>query len=58
MPEGKFLRYMATDETREDHKQVRKVKINEFNGLYDLGWFKRWLRNRFHKAIDVRWVII
>ena len=55
-PGGKFFRDMAVDEIKEDYQEVRKAKIREMVGFYDLGCFKRWFRHRVHNAIDARWV--
>ena len=56
-PEGKLPRDMTKEEIQENWQEVGKAKIKEISGLYDLGCFKRFPRNRSHNIIDARWVI-
>ena len=48
---------MTLDEIRENWQEVNTVKVKDINGLYDLGCFKRWPRNRSRNIIDARWAI-
>lgn len=55
LPEGKLPRDLIKQEIQENHQEVRKVKVREFNGLYGFGCSKRRPRNKSHNAIDARW---
>ena len=56
-PKGKFPRDMTKEEIQENWREVRQGKVKEIGGLYELGCFKRWPRNKSHNIIDARWVI-
>ena len=55
--EGRLPRDTAKEEIQENDQEIRKAKVKEINGLYDLGCFKRWPRNNSHNIIGARGVI-
>lgn len=57
IPEGKSPRDMTTDEIKEHYQKVRKAKIKQIAGSYDLGCSKRWPGHRSNSIIDARWVV-
>ena len=48
---------MIKGEIQQNWQEIRKAKIKEINGLYEIGCLKRQLRHQSHNITDAKWAI-